>query len=669
MVSCHQVPGVPSDVVSVSVTGEHLVTAHPTGEVRLFSLRGQQLIQTASRRVTEAGDIPRVASVDREGDTLCVGTQSGEIIILQLSSARVSRYSLGQAVSSLAWVSDHLQVCVGGEAGAVALVSVLRREFIQILDLDSKVVQIENTEDTGLLVSCLTHSILINNEKKTFRQLGSKPRHGEFGASGDSRRDELEAAGGQVTWAARPGCRVWRVDASSGAVTSTLQFKHILENQDPVKPLLAKNVSFRDETKSATEEHGFSLLKRNSSGVYLTYNLSNIYLLDLDNSEVISWWRTELGSIKEAHIERDIIVTLHDTGTLCFYKIGTCSSQIENIFKDKGTKEFENFLHNQCGSQTAHIFLKILSGNVHFESATVKLSVLDILRGILSLNDMQDCSSILSKSLPCQSILVGNESLRPRKMSEPLIENWIPDINQTETILIEENINNEEGDNSQAEEDVADAVNDFAEGRPENDINKTDILNDMVTTCQKIIDESDDNVTKEISKLSVKLGTLLTNHIEENHKDTTRLLVNLSTYQNLTIKSAFNKIFSDELFLDLCFNPLKDILPVSESMNTSFSIKQLVMMFEQKHLDRDYYISSFIPYIYDFLDIPTVLTRLDAFQYLTIREILNQEAQQRPALTPLTLEQIEESNVYDSVNLLSSYSILSTCDVLRYLML
>ena len=163
VVTCHRVPGVPSDVVSVSVTGEHLVTAHSNGDVRLFSLRGQQVTQTASRRVTEAGDRPRVVSVTSQGDTLCVGSQRGEVIILQLSHARVSRYSLGQAVTSLAWASDNSLVCVGGEAGAVALVSVLRREFIQILDLGSKVVQIEEVDDSGLLVSCLTHSILINN--------------------------------------------------------------------------------------------------------------------------------------------------------------------------------------------------------------------------------------------------------------------------------------------------------------------------------------------------------------------------------------------------------------------------------------------------------------------------------------------------------------------------
>ena len=110
VVTCHPVPDVPSDVVSVSVTGDHLVTAHRTGDVRLFILRGHHLTQTASRRVTEAGDSPRVVSVDSEGDTLCVGTQRGEVIILQLSHARVYRYSLGQAVTSLAWVSDNSQV-------------------------------------------------------------------------------------------------------------------------------------------------------------------------------------------------------------------------------------------------------------------------------------------------------------------------------------------------------------------------------------------------------------------------------------------------------------------------------------------------------------------------------------------------------------------------------
>ena len=88
-------------------------------------------------------------------------------------------------------------------------------------------------------------------------------------------------------------------------------------------------------------------------------------------------------------------------------------------------------------------------------------------------------------------------------------------------------------------------------------------------------------------------------------------------------------------------------------------------MFEQKYLDRDYFLSSIIPFIYDFLDVGTILKQLDVFQYLTLREILIQDAEQKPDLSPLTLEQIEEGNVYDSVNLLSSYSILSPCQVLR----
>ena len=142
-----------------------------------------------------------------------------------------------------------------------------------------------------------------------------------------------------------------------------------------------------------------SLLKRSSHGLFLTYNVSNIYLLDLDNSEVISWWRSERGSIKEAHIDRDVIVTLHDSGDLCFYKIGTCLSQIEHIFQHKGSEEFEEYLNNQGGTQTAQIFLEILSGNVHFESAENERSVLDILRSMLSLNNLRDNSSTLSKSV------------------------------------------------------------------------------------------------------------------------------------------------------------------------------------------------------------------------------------------------------------------------------
>ena len=675
-VLCYQLPGIRSDVVSVSVSGQCLVTGHRSGDVTLYSLRvrgagGLQLTQTASRRVTEARDKLSVVSVDSEGDTLCVGTQGGEVIILQLSHSRVSRYSLGQPVTSLGWVSGDSEVCVGGESGAVALVSVLRRQFIQILDLGSKIVQIEDIEDVGLLVSSLTHSVLLNNEKKTFRHLGSKPRHGEFGACGDTCRDVSEA-GGHVTWAARPGCRVWRVNAGTGAVTSTLQFKTILGNQNPVE-LFIEKTSPRVENLSSDNEHGFSLLRSNSSGLVLTYNSSNVYLLDLDRYEVTSWWPSEFGSIKEAFIEDNIIVTLHYSGLLACYQFGPVSSQIENIFMIKGTEEFEQYLNNQGELKASIIFLNILCGIVDFESQENKASVLNILRDMLSINNMQGPQHGLSKSLTDINPDM-TENVRIRRSSEPS-DNLMPDVTVTERENKEEIVEEKNVINVfNIDEDVVDATL-FDETETEAtevlarsyfNINKTDILNNMVTVCQKIIEECHDNVTKEVSKLSLLLGTLLSIHVEENLTETRPiLLVNMTTSQSSTIKRAFNRIFSDELFIDLCFNPLKDILPVNESSKFSFTIKQLVMMFEQKYLDRDYFLSSIIPFIYDFLDVGTILKQLDVFQYLTLREILIQDAEQKPDLSPLTLEQIEEGNVYDSVNLLSSYSILSPCQVLR----
>ena len=67
-VLCYQLPGIRSDVVSVSVSGQCLVTGHRSGDVTLYSLRvrgagGLQLTQTASRRVTEARDKLSVVSV------------------------------------------------------------------------------------------------------------------------------------------------------------------------------------------------------------------------------------------------------------------------------------------------------------------------------------------------------------------------------------------------------------------------------------------------------------------------------------------------------------------------------------------------------------------------------------------------------------------------------
>ena len=202
--------------------------------------------------------------------------------------------------------------------------------------------------------------------------------------------------------------------------------------------------------------------------------------------------------------------------------------------------------------------------------------------------------------------------------------------------------------------------------------NKTQILSEMISSCQIILHETDDNkVTREISKLSQFLSKLLGNYFHEmddneqapSHDE---ILVNLTVTQKQTLKECFNIIFSDELYCDLCFHPLKDILEENCPPRVSFASKQLVKIFDQIYLDQDYLLSAVVRYISPYIDVDFLLKHMDVNYFLTINELVQLEHIRKPILAPMTLEQIDENNIYDSINLLSKYPTLSVMDILRY---
>ena len=82
--------------------------------------------------------------------------------------------------------------------------------------------------------------------------------------------------------------------------------------------------------------------------------------------------------------------------------------------------------------------------------------------------------------------------------------------------------------------------------------------------------------------------------------------------------------------------------------------------------NQDFLISSIIFFIVDLVDVETLLKLLDVCSYQTISVLLDHEEKKKPVLTPISLDQIDESNVYDCVNILSNYPILPSLDVIRY---
>ncbi len=60
-----------------------------------------------------------------------------------------------------------------------------------------------------------SRAVICNNLLKSYREVGSKPRQGSQGVT--LLADRL--------WSARPGCRLWEVDTTTGAVLATRQYR------------------------------------------------------------------------------------------------------------------------------------------------------------------------------------------------------------------------------------------------------------------------------------------------------------------------------------------------------------------------------------------------------------------------------------------------------------
>lgn len=173
----------------------------------------------------------------------------------------------------------------------------------QILLLDSKIVQIDGFNDY-LLVSSLTKTILCNNEREEFKQIGNRPRDGAFGACFSIDFESLEIQQSKIAtideyeyerllmnnvmiYCSRPGMRLWQVDLN-GNVLKTHQYKnanfsgeHVSLLQDAIPP--DSSPSMIDKTNQ------FQLICSLNNVFLFTWNSSGFYIVDPSNSRILFW--------------------------------------------------------------------------------------------------------------------------------------------------------------------------------------------------------------------------------------------------------------------------------------------------------------------------------------------------------------------------------------------
>lgn len=198
------------------------------------------------------------------------------------------------------WSADEKQLYYGDRGGNVCLISVdsffngniFNANIHPILLLDQEIVQIDGF-DLLMIVSTRTGCILCNTDREEFKQIGNRPRDGQYGACFMNKSIDEFLRGWVIC--ARPGARFWQVDYG-GTVKQTIQFKDAL-NKPPLRPT-SNNLGTTDDgsaeppKKYSNQNLSFAKLIElhvDEEHFLVAFTRAAVYVLDPLNSKLILW--------------------------------------------------------------------------------------------------------------------------------------------------------------------------------------------------------------------------------------------------------------------------------------------------------------------------------------------------------------------------------------------
>lgn len=255
-------------------------------------------------------------------------------------------------------------------------------------DLDGPIVEIDGFNDF-LLISSTSKTILCNNEREEFKQIGNRPRDGNFGSCFVIDFDALESQESKLTtidentydnmlienvaiYCSRPGMRMWEVNLN-GSILKTHQYKNANFTAQQIHVLKSGSAT----TKNSTDSSPLMLDKTNQFQVaysllnqfVFTFNSCGFYIISPKESKVVFWSNEFDGAISNAKIVGSCIYLYLKDGRLLelrFYKLEhyalkLCHSeyfaQAGDLIKNN-LEFFLNLLRINDNSQY-RIFLKI----------------------------------------------------------------------------------------------------------------------------------------------------------------------------------------------------------------------------------------------------------------------------------------------------------------------
>lgn len=296
--------------------------------------------------------------------------------------------------TSLFWHYTDKEIYVGDSAGSVSVISLtffigrslMNIQLNPILILDSKIVQIDGFNDY-ILVSSLTKTILCNNEREEFKQIGNRPRDGAFGACFNIDFESLERQQSLISnideyeyerllmnnvmiYCARPGMRLWQVDLNAN-VLKTHQYKNANFTKEQLNLLKENDPNSSPSIVDKTNQ--FQVVSSLNNIFVFTWNACGFYIIDPKHSKILFWTNEFDGLIVSAKVVASSIYLYLKDGRLMemkfsklqHYAIHLCHNE---YFMEAGElirdnlEYFVNLLHdddNVSDLSKFKVFLKI----------------------------------------------------------------------------------------------------------------------------------------------------------------------------------------------------------------------------------------------------------------------------------------------------------------------
>lgn len=317
-----------------NASASYIILGSTSGSVYLFSREPCSFLQIIP---LSEGVVSRVA-ISPDEKTVALATTRGTVCLVSLKSTpqliSVSTEHMYKQITCICWNNNSTDIYVGDAVGRVSVMvlsiftvnGMFQTPACTLMNLDSSVVQLSFLSPL-LLVSTLTRCYVCDTVREQYKQIGNKPRNGEFGAcfythesdtlSAQREERNINNTRGAFNlisdndsnvlgenhskiFCARPGSRLWEVSAD-GIVVKTHQFKEALAI--PPIAIFRSDSTLESSQLEVTEREwppqsvNFSHLFVLARKYLFSHTTSGLYIIDPSTNASTPLWSNEYTNI------------------------------------------------------------------------------------------------------------------------------------------------------------------------------------------------------------------------------------------------------------------------------------------------------------------------------------------------------------------------------------